>query len=72
MIDLSIQISELQINIKELFDIVPGKILSFKKLYNNQLDIFINDKLIAKGELVTFEKEYGIRITKIINSVNKK
>lgn len=68
VLDVVIQLGVIKIKIQNLLQITPGTILYLNKLNYDMLDIFINDVLIAQGELVQLKDRYGIRIIKIFKS----
>lgn len=68
-VELVVHIGSMKIKIKDLYQIIPGTVVCLDKFDYETLDIFVNDMLIAKGELVHIKDKFGIRITKIINDV---
>ncbi|CAL4042059.1 Flagellar motor switch protein FliN [Buchnera aphidicola (Takecallis arundicolens)] len=68
VLDVMIQLGVMKIKIQDLLQIIPGTILYLNKLNYDILDIFINDVLIAQGELVKLKDRYGIRVIKIFKS----
>ena len=53
-------------SIKDILEFAPGKIIELDKLAGEPIDIMVNQKLVAKGEVVVIEESFGIRITEII------
>ena len=53
--------------ISEILDFGPGTVIELDRLVGESLDILVNGKQIAKGEVVVVDENYGIRITDIIN-----
>ena len=53
-------------SIKDILEFAPGKIIELDKLAGEPIDIMVNQKLVAKGEVVVIEASFGIRITEII------
>ena len=54
-------------SIKEILDFSPGTIIELNKLAGEPVDVLVNGKLIAKGEVVVIEESFGIRVTEILN-----
>ncbi|CAL4318717.1 flagellar motor switch protein FliN [Buchnera aphidicola] len=67
-VNLSVQLGQAKIKIKDLLNISTGSVLVLDKLIGESLDIFVNESLIAKGEIVVVEDKYGIRIISILNT----
>ena len=57
--------------IKDILDLGPGSVLELDKLAGEPVDIFVNTKLIAKGEVVVIDENFGVRITEIINPMDR-
>lgn len=57
--------------IKEILDFAPGTIVELDKISGEPVDILVNGKFIAKGEVVVIDENFGVRITDIINSVDR-
>ena len=53
--------------VKEILALAPGSVLELDKLAGEAVDILVNEKLIAKGEVVVIDENFGVRITEIIN-----
>ncbi|GAB7388227.1 flagellar motor switch phosphatase FliY [Bacillaceae bacterium] len=53
--------------IKEILEMAPGSIIELDKLAGEPVDILVNNKLIAKGEVVVIDENFGVRVTDIIS-----
>jgi flagellar motor switch protein FliN/FliY len=49
----------------------PGSILELDKLAGEPVDILVNSKLIAKGEVVVIDENFGVRVTDIISQAER-
>jgi len=54
--------------IREILDMVPGSILELDKLAGEPVDIYVNQKRIAVGEVVVIDENFGVRITDILST----
>lgn len=45
-----------------------GKIIELNKLAGEPIDVLVNGKYVAKGEVVVIEESFGVRITEIVNA----
>ncbi|WP_425619704.1 flagellar motor switch protein FliN [Buchnera aphidicola] len=68
-VKITIELGKSKIKIKDFLKLSEEKIFILNKSVKEPLDIFINDYLIASGELVVLDKKYGIRITNIKSSL---
>jgi flagellar motor switch protein FliN/FliY len=62
---LTVELGETQRTIRQLVDFTVGSIIELGKLAGDPLDIKVNDRVIARGEVVVIDEEFGIRITEI-------
>ena len=53
-------------SIQEILDFAPGTIIELSRIAGEPIDVLVNGKFVAKGEVVVLEENYGIRITEII------
>jgi flagellar motor switch protein FliN/FliY len=53
--------------IKDILEISQGSIIELDKLAGEPVDILVNNKLIAKGEVVVIDENFGVRVTDIVN-----
>ena len=72
LMDLSLQISielgRTTMFIKDILDLQRGSVVEFEKLASEPVDILINGKKMAEGEVVVIEKHFGIRITSLVDA----
>jgi len=59
------------IQIRELINLGPGSVLELDRETTEPVDVKVNGKLIAKGELVVVGEKFGIRITEIYSEERK-
>lgn len=57
--------------IKDVLELSPGSIIELDKLAGEPVDVYINTKLIAKGEVVVIDENFGVRITEIVNKTDR-
>lgn len=68
---LSIELGRTTMAIKHILDLQRGSVVEFDKLASEPVDILINGKKIAEGEVVVIEKHFGIRITNLIDATER-
>ena len=54
--------------IRDILEFSPGTILELDKLAGEPVDIMVNGKYIAKGEVVVIDESFGVRITDIVSA----
>lgn len=70
-LEFTVELGRTQKTIKEILELGPGAIVELDKLAGEAVDIFVNGKSIAKGEVVVIDENYGVRITEILSSVER-
>lgn len=75
LMDISLQVTvelgRTKKTIKEILELTQGSIIELDKLAGEPVDIFVNDKLIAEGEVVVIEENFGVRITDVISKADR-
>ena len=66
-LDITVELGKVKMQINELLQLGQGSIIELTKSVGEALDIYINNKLIAKGEVVILDEKFGIRVADIIN-----
>ncbi|AEI44331.1 flagellar motor switch phosphatase FliY [Paenibacillus mucilaginosus] len=57
--------------IKDILELSQGSIIELDKLAGEPVDILVNNKLIAKGEVVVIDENFGVRVTDIVNQMDR-
>ena len=65
-LEVTVELGRTNKTIKEILDFSPGTIIELNKLAGEAIDLVVNGKYVAKGEVVVIEDNFGIRITEII------
>lgn len=65
-LEVTVELGRTNKTIKEILDFSPGTIIELNKLAGEPIDVLVNGKFVAKGEVVVIEESFGIRVTEII------
>ncbi len=68
---VSIELGRTNLYIRDILNLQRGSIVEFEKLASEPVDILINGKKMAEGEVVVIEKHFGIRITNLVNAAER-
>jgi len=68
---VSIELGRTQMLIRDILDLKRGSVVEFEKLASEPVDILINGKKMAEGEVVVIEKHFGIRITNLVDTADR-
>ena len=63
---LSVEVGSSSLKLSELLDLQEGSVVELDRQAHELLDIMVNGRLIAKGEVVTVNNRFGIRIVEVI------
>ncbi len=61
-----IELGRAKMLIREVLDLGPGSVIELDKLSGEPVDLYVNDKKFARGEVVVIEENFGVRITELI------
>ncbi|MGA1014899.1 MAG: flagellar motor switch protein FliN [Limisphaerales bacterium] len=64
-VELSVQLGACMMPMKKVLELTPGSVVQLDKKADQPADLYINDKLIAQGEIVVVDNAFGIKITKL-------
>jgi len=70
-LDVSVEFGRTKMIVNDLLQLGQGSIVELDKPVGDSLRIFINNKLIAKGEVVVMDEKFGIRVTDIISPAER-
>lgn len=68
---ITVELGRTELPIKKILELGPGAVIPLDKLAGEPVDILANHKLIAKGEVVVIEENFGVRITDIISPADR-
>jgi len=66
-LEVSVELGKTRITIGDLLKLSQGSVVELNKLTDESLEIFVNKKLMAQGEVVVVNEKFGIRLTNIIS-----
>ena len=67
-VNLQVELGRTDMTIQDILELTPGTVVELNRLAGEPLDIVVNGKLLAKGEVVVVDENFGVRITSIIDS----
>ena len=67
-LEVTVELGKTKKSISDILDFGPGKIIELDKIAGEPIDVLVNGKYVAKGEVVVIEESFGVRITEIINN----
>ena len=67
-VELAVEIGRTRMTIGQTLDLRPGSVVSLNRLAGEPVDLLINGKPIARGEVVVIDEEFGLRVTDVVSS----
>jgi flagellar motor switch protein FliN/FliY len=64
-LEVTVELGRTKKSISEILDFAPGTIIELDRIAGEPIDVLVNGKFVAKGEVVVIEESFGIRVTEI-------
>jgi flagellar motor switch protein FliN/FliY len=68
---VSVELGRTKMLVNDLLQLGQGSVIELNKLAGDPLEVLVNDKLIARGEVVVVNEKFGIRLTDIISPIER-
>lgn len=65
---VTVELGRTKMAVNELLNLGQGSVIELNKLAGEPMEVFVNDKLIARGEAVVVNEKFGVRLTDIIST----
>jgi len=70
-VQITVELGRTKMLVKEVLQLGEGSVVELEKLAGEPVDVLVNGRLIAKGEVVVIEENFGVRITEIVNNIDR-
>lgn len=70
-LEVTVELGRTQRSVKEILEMSSGSIIELDKLAGEPVDILVNNRYIAKGEVVVIDENFGVRITDILSQADR-
>ena len=67
-VKVTVQLGSCQLPMREVLELAPGAVIQLNQQASDPVGLYVNDKLIAYGEVVVVEDSFGIKITELVGS----
>ncbi|MDB6034821.1 MAG: fliN [Verrucomicrobiales bacterium] len=65
-VQVTVELGSCNLSMKEILQLAPGSVVQLDKVANAPVDLYVNERLFARGEVVVVEDQYGIKVTEIV------
>ena len=69
-LEVSVELGRKRMSIREILDMGAGSIVELDKIAGEPVDLLVNGRLVARGEVVVIEDNFAVRITEIVGSAS--
>ena len=71
-LDVTVELGRTKLLIRDILDLSPGSIIELDKIAGEPVDLFANGMLVARGEVIVIDDNFGVRVTEIITAAERK
>lgn len=68
---VSVQLGSTKMLIRDLLQLGQGSVVELEKLAGEPLEVLVNHRLVARGEVVVVNEKFGIRLTDVVSAVER-
>ena len=65
-VELTVEIGRTTMTIRQTMALAPGSVIALNKMAGEPVDLLVNGKRIARGEVVAIDEEFGLRVTEVV------
>jgi flagellar motor switch protein FliN len=65
-VQLTVRLGSCQLAMRDVLELTPGSVIQLNQRANDPVGLYVNDKLIALGEVVVVEESFGIKVTRMV------
>jgi flagellar motor switch protein FliN len=68
---VTIELGRTEMTLKQALELNQGSVIELSRLAGDPIDVFVNERLIARGEVVVVDDKFAVRITELFSNTNK-
>jgi len=66
-LQLSVVLGQTRLSVRQVLDLQKGSVIELDRMAGDAVDVYVNDRLIAQGEVVVVDDNFGVRISRLIS-----
>jgi flagellar motor switch protein FliN len=70
-LNLTVELGRTSLTVRQVIELQKGSVVELDRIAGEAVDIFVNDRLIAKGDVVVVDDKFGVRITELISPIQE-
>ncbi|PWH18079.1 MAG: flagellar motor switch protein FliN [Anaerolineae bacterium] len=71
ILNLTVELGRTELTVRQVLDLQKGSVVELDRIAGDAVDVFVNDHLIAKGEVVVVDDKFGVRITELVSPMRE-
>ena len=71
-LEVTVELGRTRLLIRDIMDLSPGSIIELDKIAGEPVDLFANGLLVARGEVIVIDDNFGVRVTEILTAAERK
>ncbi len=68
---VTVELGRTRMSVRDILQLVQGSVIELSKFAGEPLEVLVNDRLVARGEVVTVNEKFGIRLTDILSPMER-
>jgi flagellar motor switch protein FliN len=69
---VTVELGRTRMQLRQVLELQQGSVVELDRLAGDAVDVFVNDRLLARGEVIVVDDKFGVRITELISPGNEK
>jgi flagellar motor switch protein FliN/FliY len=69
-VELAVEVGRTTMTVRETLAIAPGSIIALDRMAGEPVDLLVNGRRIARGEVVAVDEEFGLRVTEVVGGTD--
>jgi flagellar motor switch protein FliN len=66
---VSVELGSCQMSMREVLQLQPGSVVQLDKVADAPVEVYVNEKLVARGEVVVVDDHFGIKVTEVLGKL---
>ena len=71
ILQLTVELGRTELTVKQVLEMQKGSVIELDRIAGDAVDVYVNEHLIAKGEVVVVDDKFGVRITELVSPVTE-
>jgi flagellar motor switch protein FliN/FliY len=69
---VTVELGRTRMQLRQVLELQQGSVVELDRLAGDAVDVFVNDRLLARGEVIVVDDKFGVRITELISPGSEK